>query len=182
MPSLGSLRPPLSSGRSPLIILTLAAGLGISLTACRTETPEAKVRALVHRTVEAANDKDTSEVMEAFSERFCGKGGPQLTGERGCAKPEQVRRVVLAHLLQPGWVRVFVRQLDVQVADDGTTAEATVLALLARGQPVEELADLVPSNASAYRFEMKLELEDGEWKFVAGTTERADARRLIEGG
>lgn len=133
-------------------LLTLA--LSLLAPACKRESEEDRVKAVVQKAIDAANAKKPGGVVEDALPSF---RGPQNADLSEC------RRIITGYLLSPGWVHVFVRDLSVNV--EGERAKASIDAVLARGNPVEKLEDLVPTNGDALTFEVELRRVDGDWKF-----------------
>lgn len=134
----------------------------MALGACSSKvTPEDAVRATIRRAIEAANDRNASKTLSDASQTFKGPRGADV---REC------RRILLGFFLQQGWIKVFERALTVEV--DGNTAHATLDVIMAQGNPVERIEDIVPKQATELIFSLDLALEAGKWTFV-----RADYAR-----
>lgn len=131
-------------------------------TSCATKSEEDRIREVVRAALEGVNERKLSQVVENAVPEFKGPKGANL---------DECRRVILGYLLQQGWLGAFERKLEVVV--DGDTATATLEAILARGNPVEKLEDVVPTNAAVYGFDLRLEKRSGDWKLVG-----ADYRNL----
>lgn len=150
------------------------AGLGLALlpglilgafSGCKSESEEDRVRAVIQRVIDAANDKKPGQVVADALPSF---RGPQNADLADC------RRIITAYLLAPGWVHVFVRSLEVTV--EGETAKATLDTVLAQGKPVEKLEDLLPTNGDALTFVVELLKVDGEWKLERATYRKSTPR------
>lgn len=129
-----------------------------ALAGCKSKSEEDRVREVIQKVVDAANEKKPGQVVADALPSF---RGPQNADLADC------RRIVTAYLLAPGWVHVFVRDLEVTV--DGETAKATLDTVLAQGKPVEKLEDLLPTNGDALTFVVELVQQDGEWKLSRAT-------------
>jgi hypothetical protein len=147
--------------RAGLFSALFALSLGLLGPACKKESEVDRVKAVVQKAIDAANAKKPGGVVEDALSTF---RGPQDADLAEC------RRIITGYLLSPGWVHVFVRDLSVTV--EGEQAKASIDTVLARGNPVEKLEDLVPTNGDALTFEVELRRIDGDWKF-----ERARYRR-----
>jgi hypothetical protein len=75
-----------------------------------------------------------------------------------------VKQLVAYQALRGEWVSVTVAGAEVAV--DGQVARATVDLVLARSGVGKALSDLLPAEASAWRIDCGLELEEGEWRVV----------------
>ena len=135
--------------------LAAALALGVVLWRSRPAPTDAeRIRALFEKAARAVEEKRVGEAVEAVSERFRGDG----LDKRG------VKQVIAAHVLRGEWVSVSVSWMQVRVGGD--SAEAVVNVVLARSGKGARLADLLPANAAAYRFDFRLEREEGEWRVV----------------
>ncbi len=135
-------------------VLALGVGLGVLLLWPKGEkTPEAEVRALVARSIEAAEKRDAATIGEAFAEDFKGPGG---------ASKQEVKGVVLGHILRnPNPLVVLNPSLEVTV-ESPTRAAFKGVFIFARG-PGGALGD----GASQYEIEARLEKRDDDWLLVS---------------
>ena len=132
-------------------MLTIGTGAG-----CRkAQSDEDQVRAVIRRAIEAANEKKAGDVVEDAASDFAGPRGADL---REC------RRILTGYFLQKGWLKVFEQRLEVQV--EGTSADAKLEVVVARGTPVTSIEDVVPKQASRLSFDLKLRKRDGAWLFT----------------
>jgi hypothetical protein len=138
-------------------LLVVAAGLAGLWWATRPEPPsdEAQIRALFAGAAAAAEAGKVSEAVAGLSERFQGHGL-----DRAGAK-----RLVAGLVLRRQWVAVKVA--GARVAVDGDSATAQVDAVLASGGAGKALADLLPAEASAHRFDCRLAREAEGWRVVS---------------
>jgi hypothetical protein len=117
---------------------------------------EDRIRALFEDAARAAEEKRPGDAVAAVSERFRGHG----LDRRG------VKGLVAWQTLRGEWVSVAISGMAIAV--EGATARATVDAVLSRAAGKGKgLADLLPGEATAHRFDCALELEDGEWRIVS---------------
>jgi hypothetical protein len=139
-----------------LVLAALAAALAGLWAATRPEPPsdEALIRALLDEAAAAAQAGKVSEAVAGLSERFQGEGL-----DRAGAK-----RLMAGLVLRRQWVAV--RLAGVRVAVEGDRATARVDAVLAGGGAGKSLADLLPAEADAHRFDLRLEREAGGWRIV----------------
>jgi hypothetical protein len=131
---------------APLLLSALL--LLLSSAACQDPSDEDQVRAAVQRAITAVHDKKPSAVVEEAAPDFRGPGNANL---------EEVRRIITGYLLTQGWVRAFERKLSVTVAEDATHAHVDLELVLARGNKVERLEDVVPTQATAWDMDLELE-------------------------
>lgn len=137
-------------------LASAALALLVLLPACsRKQSDEEQLRSLVTAAVHAAEEKRVGDVMEAVSERFAGEG----LDKRG------VKQLVAFHVLRESWVALTVSGDHVAVRGDAATA--TVDVVMIRSGPGRSLAELLPHQASVYRFDLKLNREDGDWKVTS---------------
>jgi hypothetical protein len=127
------------------------------LTGCKKVTEEDRVRAVIRKAIAAANARSASGVVEDAADGF---RGPQNM------RKDEVKGMIAAFLLGAGWVHVFERALDVTLEPNGTKATAKLEALLARGQEVKKIEDVLPTNAAEVVFTLELERIGAEWRFT----------------
>lgn len=128
------------------------------------DSEEDRVRAVIRKAVAAGNEKKVGEVVEDAVENFRGPRGASL---------QDCRRVLLGYFMQQGWIRAFEQDLKVSFVDT-THARVELDLVLARGNEVKKLEDVVPTNASRFLFTIELSLVSGEWKLTsADYAERA---------
>ena len=155
-----------------LSVLGLAAAAAVLawLRASPPPTDDAQIRAIFEDAAKAAEERRIGDVVAAVSERFAGEG----LDRRG------VKQLVAAHVLRGEWVRVAVAGVRVVIEGDRATAIAD--AVLARGDAAgKTLAELLPSEATAHRFECALEREDAGWRVVAARWRSLTLPEALEG-
>ncbi len=133
----------------------LLLGLLPLLASCTKTSDQDKIKAVIDRAISAANEKRAGGVVEDAL--------PNFKGPRG-ADVRESRRILMGYFLRQGWVRVFKRDLQVQVAGDKATA--TLDATIAVGKPVQKLEDVLPTNGAAVVFTLELEKKGDDWKFA----------------
>ena len=135
--------------------------LSFAFVGCTKDSPEDAVKSVVRAAMEGANEKRVTKVVENALDNFEGPRGADLRDSR---------RLLTGYFLQQGWLRVFEQDLAVQI--EGDVAHAQLEVIMARGKPVEKLEDVLPKQASKYRFELDLEKTDGDWKFRRAKAEQ----------
>jgi hypothetical protein len=143
-----------------LAVLLAAAGLWV---ASRPAPPddEALVLALFEDAARAAEARQPAEAVAGVSEAFVGQGQGQRLGKR------ELKQLVAANALRGAWVAVKVARAQAAVAGDAATARLSLV--LSRGGAGAALADLLPSQASAWRVEARLAREPEGWRVVGAT-------------
>jgi GNAT superfamily N-acetyltransferase len=147
--------------RRPLLLALaalLAAAAGVWL-ATRPAPPsdEALILALVDEAARAAEARRPAEAVAGVSEAFQGQG----LGRR------ELQQLVAANALRGTWVAVKVVGARAEV--DGDAATARLALVLSRGGPGTAVADLLPSQASAWRVTARLRREPAGWRVVGAT-------------
>ncbi len=140
--------------------LAVAAALAVLVFWPRNEpTPEEQIRQKVIQMTAAAEEKDLGFIMEQISDRFRGTS-PSLS-------KQELRQLLAAQILRGQWVRVFVRDIDVELRSP-TEAWFRGKFIFGRSEAdtLERLA--AESRIQAYEVEGVLHREDGEWRFVSG--------------
>jgi hypothetical protein len=151
--------------------LALLAAGGVLLARLLAEPPtaEERIRAAFAEAARAAEEKRVGDAVEIVSERFQGQGLDR----------QGVKQLVAYQALRGQWVSVTVSGAEVAVA--GASARARVDLVLARGGAGKALADLLPAEASAWRIDAGLALEDGEWRVVEATWSPIALAEALEG-
>lgn len=136
----------------------VALALSFALSACKRETEEDRVRAVIHRAVEAGNEKSVRGILEDAAPSFKGPGDASL---------DESRRILVGYFLSVGggWTKSFEQDLQVTI-DAPDRAHASLDLLIARGNPVNKIEDVVPTNAGHFVFSLELAKIDGAWKFT----------------
>lgn len=145
------------------VLLAAAAGLWV---ATRPAPPddEALVLALFDDAARAAEARQPAEAVAGVSEEFQGQGQGQRLGKR------ELKQLVTANALRGAWVAVKVAGGQATVTGDVATARLSLV--LSRGGAGAALADLLPSQASAWRVEASLAREPEGWRVVGATWAR----------
>jgi hypothetical protein len=129
--------------------------LVVTFAACKTQTDEDRVRAVVKEAIEAANARSPSGVVREAIDDFRGPHD---------AKRDEVKRILAGWFLGAGWVHVFERDLEVTI--DGDKAKAKLDAILARGPEVKKIEDVMPTNAASVVFDLDLVRTPNGWRFA----------------
>lgn len=141
-----------------LVVVLAAVGAYLALRPS-ARTPEERIRAALDEAAKAVGARRAAGVVELLSPRFQGEAG----GER--FSRDDARRLVAAELLRGQWASAHVT--GAAVAVEGSRARAAVHAVLSRADDrAKGLSSLLPGEASAHRFQLDLEEEDGSWRVV----------------
>lgn len=112
-------------------------------------TPEAAVRALIARAVDAAERKDPAGVMDTLSGTFTGSGGTSR---------DEVKGLVVGQLLRGTAPRVLNPRLEVTAQPDGTVAWNGTFVFLRAGEG--------EAQGSRYELDGVAANEDGHWRIT----------------
>jgi hypothetical protein len=147
------------TGRTALVVVLVLATAGAAWRLTRQPSPsdEDLIRALLEEAVRAAEERRVSDAVAGLSERFQGQG----LDKRG------LKQLVAGNALRGHWLMVRIAGLRVEAA--GETARARLDLVATRGGAGRALVDLLPSEASAWRVDCRLEREPGGWRVVAAT-------------
>jgi hypothetical protein len=139
-----------------VVAVALLAGVLLFRVSIRPPSDETRIRALFDDAARAAEEKRIGDAVAGISERFAGQG----LDRRG------VKQLVAWHVLRGEWLSVSISGAEVRV--DGDAARATVDAVLARAAGKgKAVGALLPGEATAHRFDCRLEREEGEWRVVS---------------
>jgi hypothetical protein len=147
------------TGRTALVAALVLATAGAAWRLTRPPPPsdEELVRSLLEEAARAAEERRVSDAVAGLSERFQGQG----LDKRG------LKQLVAGNALRGHWLVVRIAGLGVDVAGD--TARARLDLVATRGGAGRALADLLPSEACAWRVDVRLEREPEGWRVVAAT-------------
>jgi hypothetical protein len=119
------------------------------------DIPEAQVRALLQRGVEAAERKDTVAVRQMISEKYSDRQGQDK---------KAVEAILRYYFLRNESIYLFTRDRGISFPEP-SHALAVVLVAMA-GQPMAGADDVARLRADLYRFEIALVNENKEWKVI----------------
>ncbi|MGA8260812.1 MAG: hypothetical protein WB783_11410 [Arenicellales bacterium] len=140
--------------RSTFRLAAAALSAALVLSACGgpSQSPEARIKALISRAEKAAEDRDVSVFKDITSDQYHDRRG---FGRR------EILRLVQAVFLQNRQIHLLtvVRHLEVKQA----TAHARVLVAMA-GRPIDSPKALFNMRARLMRFEVTFALEGDEWR------------------
>ena len=128
---------------------------------CSKPDDRTQIERLIRSAVQASKDRSPNDILARVAEDF--------KGPRGASRRD-AKRMLVGRLVGDRWLYVVERSLDVQV--EGKSATAALRVLLAEGNAVKRLEDLVPTDASALRFDLRLAKRDGEWWVIAAEYKR----------
>jgi hypothetical protein len=152
------------------ILLAVSAVVAGGCRPSSAPTDEQLIRVLLDDAATAAEERRVSDAVTAVSVRFRGEGLDR----------QGVKRLIAAHVLRGEWVEVSIS--GARVAVDGRRATAVVDAVLARSAGrTKALADLLPGEGTAHRFDLALEREAEGWRVVAAAWSPITLAAAIEG-
>jgi hypothetical protein len=134
--------------------VSMTALLLLLLAGCQKKSDQDRIGLLLDQTIAAADEKSAGGVVEHAAEDFKGPQGADL---REC------RRILTGYFLGKGWLKVFEQSREIIV--DGDTATAKLDVIIAVGNEVQKLEDLVPTNGTHLLFDVALKKTAGEWKY-----------------
>ncbi|MBI5048489.1 MAG: hypothetical protein HZB54_06055 [Deltaproteobacteria bacterium] len=149
--------------------LLISSCLLLLLSACaKRPSEEDKLKAIVNKAAESAQDKDIDEIRRHISKSYKDQEGNDYDG---------VRRILAYHFIRAETVSIFVRSVDAEIKGDTALVRANVI--LVRGKEVKSISDIIPESAAGYRFEMIFKKEGRDWKTVSGTWQDVGAAGLL---
>ena len=93
-------------------------------------------------------------------------------GSEGVESPPVAARLVAGYVLRNKTIHLLMQIEDIRVDPSGQRADAVLFIGMA-GQPAEDSATLLALRADLFRFDLKLVLEEGDWRIVGGRWQRA---------
>ncbi|MCC7385566.1 MAG: hypothetical protein IT384_27200 [Deltaproteobacteria bacterium] len=144
------------------------AGLAVALMPGEEDDPEGAIRAVLAAAASAAEAGDLDGILEHVSDSFQSADG----------KKDDLKRVIFFELRRRSWRKVFLVKTEVDLRDEAR-AKVTTGAILARGEAPQSIAELNPTEVTAYRFELDFALEDGRWRITSAAWRRAGFDELV---
>lgn len=152
-------------GPTHLIVILLA----LAPVACsKPETPEQRLRALIHNAERAAEERDARTLRGYLSERYADDEGRDRRTLDGIMRLYVLRHEAI-HLLT---------RIERIAFTQPARAEAVVYVAMA-ARPIATVAELATFRADLYRFELGFAEDDGEWRLVRGAWRPAEAADFI---
>lgn len=150
-----------------LIVAGLAFAVVIAIVLGRDSEVdhEALIRAVINRAIAATEAHDLPGILEHVSDRFSSRE----MDKKG------LKGLLFVQLRRGAWRKVFLTDADIDLPEDEDpkTARVRLAAVLATGREIEDLEDVIPTNAAKYRFDLAFEREaDDEWRVTAATYEQ----------
>jgi hypothetical protein len=160
------------SKRAALIAILVGVGVAGALAFWpgRESPPQEIIQRNVLAMARSAEKRDVGGVMEHVSARFSGQGGMGR---------DELKRFVAAQVLRGTWVKVFVRDMRVELLSD-TRARLVGRFVFGRseGDTLEALAR--EGRIQAYEVQGEVEREeDGQWRFVTGRYAPIPASQML---
>ncbi len=154
--------------RGKVLLVSLAALFVFSSCAKKETSPEERVREAVKKAAEMVRAKDLKGFMRLVSKDYSGGGVADYDGVKG---------IVFYEFLKPGALKVFFRDVEVEV--EGERAVVKSRAFLVRAKDPESITDIIPKDADGYSFTVVYRLEDGEWLVFSAKWESVGVLGLI---
>lgn len=130
-------------------ILTLVAIVGC---AGEAEGPEAQVRAWIDEMHAAAETKDRGEIVDRIS--------PSYVDARGNSR-DDIEKTLRVYFLRQNRITVIPNVDEIRIIG-GTAAEVALTVAMAGTN-----SSAFGLSADAYRFELELEADGGDWKLIS---------------
>ncbi len=139
--------------KSVLVLLLVLMAFSAVLPACKgKQAGEEAVRAVIKDMAESAGKKDVSGVMKHIDREYKDAEGNNYDAIKG---------VLTMYFVQLESINVFLRKQHIEVKGD--KAAAVVNAVVSRGRKVQDVKDLLPTEAGGFVFDLSFENKDGNW-------------------
>jgi hypothetical protein len=140
----------------------LAVLTAIFIGGCHADTEQDKVKKVVHKVQQAAENKDIKQVLSHLSKTYKDPQGNNY---------DDVKDLLIYYFFRHAKVSVFITNLDVHV--DSPFSTARFQAVLSGRNKVESSGDILPEAFGAYNFDVTLAMESGEWHIVSARWDRS---------
>jgi hypothetical protein len=145
--------------------------IGLSLVVgCRgeTETPEARIRAVIDQIASAAEAKDVGGVKDHVADDFEDPHGRDR---------RELGQLLTFHTMRNQSVHVMTRVQDITIRDDGRASVELVAATA--GRPIPDSMPVAGLRADVYRIDAEFEERGGEWQLTWAQCTRATPTELF---
>ncbi|MBI5561152.1 MAG: hypothetical protein HY883_07775 [Deltaproteobacteria bacterium] len=122
----------------------------------KPKTDEALLRAIVENVASSAREKDVKGVIKHISKDYNDDKGNDYDSAKG---------ILIYEFLRSEKVSVFVMGVTVEVKEERALVNARVV--LVRGKEVKSIKDVIPEDASGFKFSIVFRKEDGQWKALS---------------
>jgi hypothetical protein len=154
------------------ILVAVSAAVAVLLVwRLRERSPEQLIEEKVLNMAAAAEKKDLGYIMDQVSGRFRASSPP--------LSRDDLRQLLGAEFLRGQWIRVFVRDMSVQLeSPTGARFRGKFILGTSTAESLQKLA--AESRIQAWEIDAGLEKEsDDEWRFVSGSFWRIPAGQLF---
>jgi tRNA A37 methylthiotransferase MiaB len=145
----------------PANAVFLAVLAAILISGCHADTEQDKVKKVVHKVQQAAENKDIKQVLSYLSKTYKDPQGNTYN---------DIKDLLLYYFFRHAKISVFITDLEVRV--DDSAAQAVFQAILTGRNKTESAGDILPEALGAYNFDVTLALESGEWRIVSAKWDR----------
>ena len=148
--------------RLPGLLLYILPVVLLLFPACHKETEEDRVKKVVTKVQQSAEEKKIMAVLENISKSYKDPQGNDYDGIKG---------LLAFYFFRHQKVSVYMPNIDIVVT--GPTAKALFQAILTGRGTGESAGGILPEALGAYNFEVLLAKEDGSWKVTSARWQRA---------
>jgi hypothetical protein len=120
-------------------------------------TPQERIRTLVSSMQSAIERGSLGDASELLAENY----RDNVHADRKAAI-----RSLFVYLRRNRNIHLFVRVSDIRMQEEGKRARMVAYAAMT-AKPVDSPQGLIPLKADLYRFDVDLQLDDGEWRFLS---------------
>jgi hypothetical protein len=143
-------------------VVFLAVFTAILMSGCHADTEQDKVKKVVHKVQQAAENKDIKQVLSHLSKTYKDPQGNAYN---------DIKDLLLYYFFRHAKVSIFIADIEVRV--DGSDATAIFQTMLSGRNNTGSAGDILPEALGAYDFDVTLALESGEWRIVSAKWDRS---------
>ena len=134
----------------------LAVLTAIVMSSCHIDTEQDKVKKVVLKVQQAAENKDLKQVLSHLSKTYKDPQGNNYN---------DIKDLLLYYFFRHAKVSIFITDIEVHV--EGPSATAGFQAMLSGRNKMQSTGDILPEALGAYNFDVTLAMESGEWQIVS---------------
>jgi hypothetical protein len=124
--------------------------------ACQKQDEKEKIKKVITGVKAAVEEKNIRAAIGYIAKDYRDPQGNNF---------EALRGMLLGYFFRYSKISGYITHLDISV--DGSSAQATLKAILTSGQKTGSVTDIVPEELGVYRFDAGFKKVSGDWKITS---------------